>query len=246
MIIDCHNHITKPYNDLELYQPPERTVSEMNRAGVDKAVVFPFPELTGSISENNDYIFEAIKKYPDRLIGFCHINPWQRDQALEELDRCFNKLKLKGLKLHPSINHFPINAHSLTDQIFEKCAKYRVPIISHGQGDSPFCTPAQFGDMADTFPDVQLIMAHMGYWQNTEDAIFQIKKHDNLFADTTVVANLDLIRKAVEIAGEKLLFGTDTPGNSMKLEIMKIKIAISSRKKRELIFCKNIMHILQL
>ncbi|MGD0329068.1 MAG: amidohydrolase family protein [Nitrososphaeria archaeon] len=247
MIIDVHNHIGKPEPGLEVYQTPERLISEMDIAGVDKAIIFGFPEYSFNIVENNDYIFESIKKYPGRLIGFSLVNPWSREKAVKELERCVNKLGFKGLKLHPAIHHFSLNAHSLTDAIFEECSKLKIPIISHGQGDCPHCTPAQFGDMAETFPDVPLIMAHMGFWQNTEDAISKAMKYDNLYLDTTMNNNVESLRKAVDKAGaEKLVFGTDTPGPSMQVEIMKINVAIPDRKKRELILGGNISKILKI
>jgi len=247
MIIDVHNHVGKPDRGLEVWQTPEKLIAEMDNAGIDKAIIFGFPEYSYNIPDNNDYIFESVKKYPNRLIGFSYINPWHREHALKELERCVIKLGFKGLKLHPAIHHFPLNAHSLTDSIFEKCSKFKIPIISHGQGDCHNCTPAQFGDMAETFPDVPLIMAHMGFWQNTEDAINKAKKYANLYLDTTMINNVETIRKTVDIVGaEKLLFGTDTPGPSMQVEVMKIKVAVSDQKKRELIFGGNIARILKI
>ena len=34
--------------------------------------------------ETNDYIMESVARYPDRLIGFCAVQPGEPDAALRE------------------------------------------------------------------------------------------------------------------------------------------------------------------
>jgi uncharacterized protein len=219
----------------------------MERYGVDKAVALPYIEYTDMIPEMNNYVSESVAKYPDKLVGFFVLNPWHKERALREFDRCVSTLKLKGLKLHPFLHSYPVNSHSLMDPIFEKCSKARIPVICHGSGDSTFHTPSQFGDVADTFPEVTLIMAHMGFWQQIEDAIVQAKKHENLYLETAYVEDVDVIHEAVEKAGpHKVILGSDTPGTNFKLEIQKIETALSREKERELVLGGNLQSILKI
>lgn len=94
----------------------EDLIRMMNKAGVDKAVIFPLPGILsfsggkGTIRNNyyntNDYIVEIQDKYPDRIIGFAGIDPrytgnqelGMPNLAVIELERCIKKLKLKGVK----------------------------------------------------------------------------------------------------------------------------------------------------
>jgi hypothetical protein len=72
-------------------------------------------------------------------------------------------------------------------------------------------------------------------------------KYDNLYLDTTMNNNVESLKEAVDKAGaEKLVFGTDSPGPSMQVEIMKINVAVPDRKKRELILGGNISKILKI
>lgn len=89
MIIDAHNHIGERH-DLRL--TAENLVRLMDRAGVDMAVAFSFPKLW-----DNDYVARAVKAFPDRLIGFVGVNPWEPGAA-DEVRRGIETLALRGLK----------------------------------------------------------------------------------------------------------------------------------------------------
>lgn len=245
MIIDAHNHLGQPVGLWSAGQSAEKLVADMKKGGVEKAVALPYIEYTDMIPAMNDYVAQSVKKYPEQLIGFFVLNPWHKERALSEFDRCTELLKLKGLKLHPFLHSYPLSSHSLLDPIFEKCVRKKIPIICHGSGDSTFHTPSQFGEMAETFPEVPLIMAHMGFWQQTEDAIAKASKYDNLFLETAYVPDIDVIREAAEKVGpEKIVFGSDTPGTSFRLEIMKIKEALPKEKYQELVLGGNLARIL--
>ena len=108
MKIDFHVHITPPeiikdYQKIGEKEPyfkllsdspknkfatAEDVVGELKRTGVDKAVVFGFGfRDPGLCSYVNDYVIEAVKKYPEFLIGFAIVTP--NDLKVEqELDRC--------------------------------------------------------------------------------------------------------------------------------------------------------------
>ncbi|OQY18597.1 MAG: hypothetical protein B6I34_10500, partial [Anaerolineaceae bacterium 4572_32.1] len=96
MIIDFHTHITSPqviHNRekylardawfAELYSNPQarlitadELVAEMDRAGVQKSVAFGFGwRDPGLLREENDYVVDAVRRYPDRIIGFGIVNP---------------------------------------------------------------------------------------------------------------------------------------------------------------------------
>ncbi len=66
----------------------EETIRMMDEEGVDKAVVFGFPWQDAEIfKKENDYIMEAVHRYPERLIGlacFDALNPkaaWETEDA---------------------------------------------------------------------------------------------------------------------------------------------------------------------
>ena len=64
-----------------LYEDPrhrlasaEDVVASMEQAGVDRTVVLGFPWRDGGLcKEHNNYLIEAVRKYPDKLIGFAKL-----------------------------------------------------------------------------------------------------------------------------------------------------------------------------
>lgn len=52
-----------------------------------------------AVQRENNYVAEAARRWPHRLIAFCSVHPF-RDYALQEVDRCATDLEVSGIKLH--------------------------------------------------------------------------------------------------------------------------------------------------
>ena len=89
---------------------PEWLISQMDSSGVKQSIVlsvaywFGSPPLQGpteavNVREENEWVADAAARFPDRIIGFCSINPL-RDYAVAEIDRCAANRHISGLKLH--------------------------------------------------------------------------------------------------------------------------------------------------
>src|SRR3954470_15522750 len=76
-IIDSHTHVANSW-----YEPIETLLWEMDRNGVDKAVLIQMRGQT-----DHSYQAECIRRYPDRLASVGIVNTQQADaeQALERL-----------------------------------------------------------------------------------------------------------------------------------------------------------------
>jgi len=234
MIVDCHNHIG--YRKGEYFSADEM-ISWMDNAAVDMCVVFAQLEAI-----DNDYVAASVQEYPDRLIGWIVLDPWEYG-AEEELSRCVTELGLRGLKLNPSRHGFALDRHNLLDPIFQICAKKNLPILSHGASDL-FSMPAKFESMARAFPDVTLIMAHMGLPDAFHTALRAAKKYPNLFLNTAGVPPAAIAKAIAAVGAEKILMGTDAPWGRFELSIEAVKRATSDPVERELIMGKNILSII--
>ena len=120
-LADHHQHLFSPeLAALMTTTPPvaavkPRTAAELieqlDAAGIKRAVVlstayiFEQPSRNADRAEeklkrDNDWTSRQVAQFPDRLIGFCGLNPL-KDYALEELARCAADPNLRrGLKLH--------------------------------------------------------------------------------------------------------------------------------------------------
>jgi|LSQX01.1.fsa_nt_gb predicted TIM-barrel fold metal-dependent hydrolase len=237
LIVDAHNHVGVR---IGRSQTGEELVARMDRAGVDKAVIFPFIERP-----DNDFIAQAVSEFPNRLIGFACVNPWA-DNAIDEIERAVRRLHLKGLKLHPVLHGFAMDNHGVVDPIFKKCMELDIPIIAHGTGDNPFSMPHQFEEMARTFPDVTLIMAHAGFMQATDQAIRTAKRCKNVILDMTAANSVDVSDSVEAVGPERVLLGSDTPFMDLEVEMLKVKLALPDPAARKLVMGENILRILRM
>ncbi len=80
----------------------------MDDAGVDKTVMLVadftsrLGEGTLSIEEENRLVFEAYRRYPDRIIPFFGIDP-RKPEAADSFERGIKVWGAKGFKLHSSV-----------------------------------------------------------------------------------------------------------------------------------------------
>lgn len=89
-----------------------RVIALLDSAGIQRALVLSVAYTWGKASREpvadeydrvraeNDWTAEQVALFPDRLRGFCSVNPL-KPYALEELERCSRDPRLRsGLKLH--------------------------------------------------------------------------------------------------------------------------------------------------
>lgn len=159
-----------------------------------------------------------------------------------------------ALKLHPVINNV-----SLDDPLVEEALKWWArtgkPVCAHCGTNQYYysevndeLTTAEFGepryivDLARRHPEIAFVAAHGGGMRagNLEWTGNEAKGLGNLYTDTTF-RSADDIRLAIELFGrDRVMFGTDWPFGSYKLQIEQVmKATEDDQELRDLIFYKN-------
>lgn len=238
--IDAHTHVG---NGAAVWTG-KQVVDRMDTIGIDKTVIFPFTEGEWT----NDIVTEAVQEYPDRLIPFCAVNPWNRggkqSSALDELEKCF-KMGFKGVKLHPTICGFPLSSKSLCNPIFEIVEAYHGVVIVHGASDM-YNHPLEFARMASRFKQVPLIMAHCGFFWLWEEAIEVAQENDNLYLETSRVPLFETRKIINSLGGSKVMWGTDGPFADYAWEFEKICKACEKDSDFEMVAGGTISGLLKL
>ncbi len=168
----------------------------------------------------NDDTADFVRAHPDKLIGFLTVHPHD-SHAIDEMNRCVQELGLKGVKLGPNYQNFdPLGDEAFA--IYRRAEELGLPILFH-QGTSPerfadldYAHPRHMDRVAMAFPDLRIIMAHIGHpWQ--VDCCCVIRKHPNVYADISAQfyrpwSYYNAMRLATEWGVlDKLLFGSDFP-----------------------------------
>lgn len=214
IIVDAHNHIGERPG---ARQTGPELVAKMDQAGVDRGVIFPFVE--GNFT--NDAVKVAIDACPDRLIGYCAVNPWQPDAAAE-VRRCVKDWGFRGLKLHPTLNGFHLSDPKLVDPLFEEAQSLGIPIIAQGASDL-YNSPPEFAEMARRFPKVRLLMAHMGFFWSVDQAITYAAALPNLILETSRAPIFEITTAVAALGPDKVVWGTDSPFVDYEWEFRKME-----------------------
>ena len=84
-----------PPSYADLSSPPEQVVAQMDFAGIDRAVI-QHDRLYGRL---DDYLADAVRKYPDRLVVLGMVDEWRGGEPgeLERLKRQVKDLGFSGL-----------------------------------------------------------------------------------------------------------------------------------------------------
>ena len=152
------------------------------------------------------------------------VDPTQPD-CIEQLEYCVKTLKLKGLKLGPVYQHFDPQDRRYWP-FFRKVQQHGLPIMWHQGTTFPSAAklkwglPLQLEDIAMDFPDLKMIIAHLGHpWE--VDTMVLIRKCPNMYTDISAVhyrpwrywqAMVTAMEYGVE---HKILPGSDFPSGTM-------------------------------
>lgn len=231
-ICDAHVHLgdSGPWQP---YMNPTIKVDSLLRLfdkhGVDRAIVFPNPNVGDKYPQMNNYIAECVMKHPKRLVGFGRVDP-RRDDSIRELVRIKKSLHLAGLKLHPMVECFRPD-HPFFDKFFHKVNELNLPILFH-TGDS-FSSPGLALKIARKYQKLPIILAHL-----REASMNALKECPNVYVETSGTLPI-FIEHSADIDEDRVLFGSDVPYYSYPTQISAVEAAEISHKVRRKIFFEN-------
>ena len=246
MILDFHCHFAPAFFRYREYQMNlDALVAEMDRHGVGRAVLSPAGEYAAySTTEGNAEIAAAVRRFPERFIGFATINPWSRASGVEALKRAHAENGFTGLVLHPIMQGFEAN-DPLVFPLVE--AALKLDMLIYVTGGAPYLAmPYKIADLAGRYPEGRFVMGHAG-WDFHFDVPYCLEACPNLWAETSKngLANLEALAR--KFGASRLLFGSDYPFSSYEGEIEKIRLLPGlDDADREYIFSGNARKLLHL
>jgi predicted TIM-barrel fold metal-dependent hydrolase len=235
MITDVHSHFYR-YPDHFSKTFKEQSLRSRNGVEVDltvrweeyaatapecaRTIVFGSKARLSGIWVPDKEVAAYVAKHPDRLVGFLCVDPTQ-PRWQEELEEGHQDLGLKGIKLLPMYAGFNPDSKEL-DYLWEYATRHHLPVLLHTGttfiSEAPLeCTlPRRIDNVAIRFPEVKIIMAHLGHpWEG--ECIATIRKHRHVYADCSALHyrpfqlyhSLMLLQEYG--VWHKLLFGSDYP-----------------------------------
>jgi hypothetical protein len=196
----------------------------MDRDGVDISVILNIGWATHELCvETNDYILESIARYPNRLIGFCAVQPRSTRAAIAEVERCA-KGGIRGIgELRPDVQLLDFNDEEMMEPFIEVVREHRLILLTHASEPVGHQYPGKGGITPDIlypfiarFPDLTIVCAHWGGGLPFYALMPEVKKAmNNVFFDTAASPLLyspQVYNQVIQlVGGDKILFGSDYP-----------------------------------
>ncbi|MFS8542799.1 MAG: amidohydrolase family protein [Limnochordales bacterium] len=153
---------------------------------VEKAIVLAFRSTHLGFNVDNDYVAAYVRTDPDKFIGFLSVDPHEAN-CMEELERAYFDLGLRGIKMSPIYQAFhPMDERILP--VYKFAEQHGLPILIHQGATFPrraplkYAHPAMLEDVALAFPELRVIIAHLGHpWEH--ETIVLIRKQPHFYAD---------------------------------------------------------------
>lgn len=244
MIVDCHvnlwnpEHVRPAFGRSTVYTRPgsvspladiETVYAAM--AEVDRAIVFALRYGDSAGIDSDDAItIEAVKKYPDKFVGFAAVDP-RRADAMELLQDAVENGGLKGVKFGPIYNGVSLLDPRM-EPVYKYCVKNNIPLTMHMGTTFAENTPVELGrpidvdTIAQRHPDLKMIMAHMAHpW--CEECIVVARKRENVYCEVSALYyrpwqfwNTLILSQEYRIAErDKIFWGTDFPFTTVRESI---------------------------
>ncbi|MBE6955847.1 MAG: amidohydrolase [Ruminococcaceae bacterium] len=209
--IDSHTHINHGHpEDASAERTPGYSAMPdwlyrvNDGAGVGKMLCSTFASVrtTEHIVAENEYLFDLVSR-EERLYQWVVMDP-RIPETFDQAERMLAGDKTVGIKLHPLYHKYSLPRYA--DALFSFAARRRAVVLIHPEEQPDYILP-----IADRYPDVTFIVAHLGD-EHYVDAV-AYARHGNVWTDTSGIASSKnaLLEYAVgRIGSERILFGTDT------------------------------------
>ena len=253
-IIDSHVHLFESKGYLD------HLIQAMDQAGIEKCCLSGLGKLFRNV--DNSGVKKAMKEYPDRIIGAYYARPGENHP--NDIQIAYNN-GFRMLKV--TLPRKPYDHHDYFS-LWQKADQLKMPILFHTgvvtlldhepneRISSWYMHPMRIETIANTFPDLNMIIAHLGvHWNSDAAELIRMKK--NVYADLSGAPNGWRLR-ADKIgmnhwlwwpgAFKKIVFGSDVIYNTIQQiltkDIERLDNLMIDKRTQELIFYKNISKML--
>ncbi len=234
MLIDCHVHLNN-YHEATRKPTKENVLAlfaQLEKHSVSHAVVL----TSYKVDIDRPSVEEMIETIAhDKRLTLVEGLRWRGETRTDlfTLEERIRSGIVKGIKLYPGYENYPINDPSL-ESVFRIAAKYDVPVMIH-TGDTYSrgakvrqAHPLLVDDIAVDYPDVKFVICHLGnpWFQDAAEVLY---KNDNVYADISGLTlgefssrfetyMLQRVKDMIMFMGDpakQIMYGSDWPLVSM-------------------------------
>jgi len=207
-VIDAHTHLDAGRFDPRVFELGDRLGVELFLC-TDIGAFVAHPAID-EVREMNRTLARELRRYPDRLRGYCYVNPRYGAATMDDLRRSVEDDGMIGIKLWIAT----LADDPLCDPILEYAAENRLLVLAHAWRKTvarfPYeSTADHIARAAARHPDVRFLMAHLG--GQPESAVDTVQPHPNVAVDTsgTIIGAGEVALAVDRLGAERVAFGSD-------------------------------------
>lgn len=237
----------------------EELVRDMDAQGIEVSVALGYGWCDpGLARETNDYLLDAARRFPGRVIPFCSVNPCWGRQAAAEMERCA-ALGARGVgELHPDTQGFDPGNAATMGPMMEAAQAHGLMVLVHssepvghdypGKGRT---TPEVLLRFIINFPQATIVCAHWGGGLPFYALMPEVRRAmTNVYVDTA--SSLLLYQSQVwpavarMLGPDKILFGSDYPLATPGRMLRQVEETLPDAGERQRILHDNAAALLRL
>lgn len=228
--IDSHIHIlpdavheaNPESTDAWVYADIHKFREIMATNNIEKAVIMPLNDpwlmsmefTIGAVHKN---LATMKKRYPGKFYAFADVDVRNTPQrTVEKICQAIEDYSLDGIKLHPNNSGTAVDS-DYNGEIFAFAEQKKIPVAIHSypNTEDDVCTAKRIVEIAEKYPDLKLIVSHMGgfQWERLLPLNCYVDMSAILpdYVRTYGIEKTNAILRAFGV--DRLLFATDYPDN---------------------------------
>ncbi len=212
--------------------------ANMERLGIDKAVLVPVKPRDYHLAPMNELVANAVREHPDRFLGLCRVDPWQGEAAVAEVRKGFEEYGACGLYLDPWEENFQAN-DQIVCPVLEEAKRYDKPVVINA-GHLRVSHPTQIRDIASQYPTTQFVACNGGQINISGMLLYEARRMletcPNVAIETAGTYREDFIEEVVtEIGEERVIFASGSPIYDQEFEMTRVRLAhLTDAQKQKL------------
>lgn len=233
-LYDTHTHIGLARHTGRR-QTADQLLREMDRCGVDKSMVIPFP-VVDDYTAAHEEIGAAVAAHPDRLVGAACLTPFVAEQTFrDEVRRCREVHGFRALKFQPQYQ----GLNTLSERsnfLFETALENGMALIAHTGSGIPHALPSVFMFAARRYPDLKIVLAHCGGGGLLlADAIVAASFCPNIYLDLSTLMPNHVFEVLQHIPANRMMAGSDLIENT-DVEMRKLlQLDVPAEQKQQIL-----------
>ncbi|WP_309127295.1 amidohydrolase family protein [Microbacterium sp.] len=206
--IDAHTHLDAGRFDPDVFrQGDDLGIGLFLCSNIGAFIAHPGLD---EVRAMNRALVAELRRHPDRLRGYCYVNPRYGRDSLDDLRRNVEDEGMVGIKLWIAT----LADDPLCDPILEYAAERRLIVLAHAWrktvGRFPYESTAEhIAAAARRHPEVRFVMAHLG--GQAESAINTVRDVPNVAVDTsgTIIGTGEVALAVERLGADRVVFGSD-------------------------------------